>query len=88
MAKRRIAMDASSIMRHEMTQEKAAELGATGWWKDMDQKEVARLQLAQPRLFMDFTDFVRAVEKLLNRGVWTHEFTKPQVLIAEAESKK
>jgi len=36
---------------------------------------------------MDFGDFHEAIEKVLGRPVWTHEFARPQILRDEFEKK-
>ena len=81
-------MNARELMTRELTKEEAIELAESGWWKDMDKSEVARLQLNQKKLCMDFGAFHEAVEVLLGRSVWTHEFAEPDKLKAEANNEK
>lgn len=57
-----------------ITKEQAIELAESGWWKDMDARDVATVQLFEPLLCMPFDEFHSAVEKALGRPVFTHEF--------------
>lgn len=71
-----------------MTKEEAIALAQTGWWKDKPCEVVARFQLQEPLLCMDFGDFHGAVEKSLGRSVWTHEFANPNSLLSELNRDK
>ncbi len=75
-------------MTRELTGDEAKTLFESGWWKVMDETEAARLQLHQDRLCMPFGDFHDAMEKLLGRPVFTHEFAGRAALIAEADGKR
>jgi len=45
------------------------------WWEpDHDPKEMAYYQLNEPILLVNFGDFHVALEKLLGRSIWSHEF--------------
>ena len=57
-----------------MTKEQAIELAKTGWWKTASPETIVSFQLFEERLCMDFPDFHEAVEKVLGRPVFTHEF--------------
>lgn len=57
-----------------MTKEQAIELAETGWWKDATPEAIVNFQLFEPLLCMDFGDFHQAVERVLGRPVFTHEF--------------
>ena len=80
--------DIAKIMSKELTEDEAIELAESGWWKDVDLKEAANIQLRQERLCMDFSDFHQGLEKLLGRPVWTHEFASRELLISEADGKR
>jgi hypothetical protein len=72
----------------ELTEQQAIELAKTGWWKQKTPFEVAAFQLQQRRLCMDFPDFHEAVEKSLERPVYTHEFVDPGSLLKELFGEK
>ena len=46
----------------------------TEWWKDKSYREIAEFQLFTTELSCPFDVFHEAVEKSLNRPVFTHEF--------------
>jgi hypothetical protein len=71
-----------------MTTEEAIAKAKTGWWKDKTPKEIVDFQLYEEKLCMDFSDFHKAVEKVLHRPVWTHEFADVAGLRAEYEGKR
>jgi hypothetical protein len=81
-------MDIHANMARELTVDEAKALFDSGWWREMKPEEAARLQLYQARLCMPFSDYHAAMEKLLGRPVWTHEFARPNALIAEADGKR
>lgn len=58
----------------ELTQGAAIALYESGWWKGMPDRDVVSFQLFQDRLCMPFGDFHAAVERVLKRPIWTHEF--------------
>jgi hypothetical protein len=57
-----------------MTKEQAIEMAKSEWWKTLSAKEIVAFQLFEPLLCMDFSDFHAAIEKALDRPVFTHEF--------------
>ena len=69
-----------------MTKEEAIAKAESGWWKTATPREIVAFQLYEDRLCMPFADYQQAVETVLGRGVWTHEFAAPQYLRAEFES--
>jgi hypothetical protein len=71
-----------------MTREEACELYKTGFWEYMSHEELARFQLAEPRLCMPFDVFHEAVEKTLGRPVYTHEFISMDALRRELSGDK
>lgn len=71
-----------------MTKEQAIKLGKSKWWKNKPFEIVARFQLNEEFICMDFSDFREAVEKSLNRNVWTHEFVNPKALLDELNGKR
>lgn len=44
------------------------------WWRSDDSTEIAKYQLFERILMVDFSKFHEGVEKLLGRPVFTHEF--------------
>lgn len=54
--------------------ERAIELYETGWWKNRTHREIAEFQLFTTELCCPFDVFHEAVEKSLQRPVFTHEF--------------
>ncbi|HEY5865111.1 MAG TPA: hypothetical protein VI542_06095 [Candidatus Tectomicrobia bacterium] len=67
----------------QLTQDEAIALGETAWWETAEPLTIARFQLSQEKLCMDFAAFHQAVETCLGRGVFTHEFAFPDLLWAE-----
>ena len=47
--------------------------GDNKWWRSEDSVEVARYQLFESRLLVDFSLFREGLEQLLGRPVYTHE---------------
>jgi len=57
-----------------MNKQQAIKLYKTKFWKDMTAESIVRFQLFEKKLCMPFGVFHEAVEKVLKRPVWTHEF--------------
>ena len=58
----------------QFTKEQAIAFADSGVWKEWTDEQIVRFQLFQRKLAMDFSRFHEAVEKVLKRSVWTHEF--------------
>lgn len=58
-----------------MTKVKAIELYNSKFWEKMSYQERAEIQLKEPFLCMPFDVFHEAMEKTLERPIWTHEFS-------------
>ena len=71
-----------------MTEKQTIALCESGWWRDKTPGEIVIFQLYEDRLCMDFGDFHAAVEKVLKRPVWTHEFADFESLQAEFEGDR
>ncbi len=71
-----------------MTKDEAIAKAKTGWWKDKTPQEIVDFQLYEEKICMDFSDFHKAVEAVLHRSVWTHEFADVMGLRAEYEGKR
>ena len=67
----------------QLTSQQAIALGESGWWHESTPEAIAAFQLSQDKLCMDFGAFHAAVEAVLGRSVWTHEFADPDRLWAE-----
>jgi len=72
----------------QLTQEQAIELADSAVWRDWSDEEVVAFQLYQKCLCMDWAHFHGAIERVLGRPVWTHEFARPELLRAEYEGKR
>jgi hypothetical protein len=58
----------------QLTEKQAIKLGESEIWKNMTDEEIVKFQLFQNRLCMPFAEFHRAIEVVLKRSVFTHEF--------------
>ena len=58
----------------QLSKEQAIEFAESGAWKDMSLRQRAEFQMLQDKLCMPFDIFHEAVEKTLDRPVYTHEF--------------
>lgn len=57
-----------------LTQEQAIKLAESNWWETKTDYELVRFQLFESRLCMPFSRFHEAIEKVLDRSIFTHEF--------------
>lgn len=67
-------MDNNKWAKVQLTEEQAIEMAKSEEWKQWSPEQVVRFQLFQKRLCMDFSHFHQAMETVLNRPVFTHEF--------------
>ena len=58
----------------QLTKKQAVSLYESGEWKDWSDGEIVKVQLFQDFLCVPFDRFHEAIEKVLNRPVYTHEF--------------
>lgn len=74
----------------QISRETAIKIAESGLWEDWSDEEKVRFQLYQSRLAMPWGEFRGAVERVLGRDVWTHEYASGNVeaLRAEYESKQ
>ncbi|MDD5537251.1 MAG: hypothetical protein PHS36_08765 [Candidatus Cloacimonetes bacterium] len=61
-------------MSDKLSIEQAVEIFNSEVWKTWTKEEIVKFQLFTPRMCMPFDIFHEAVESILNRPVWTHEF--------------
>jgi hypothetical protein len=71
-----------------LTREQAKELGESGFWAELTPREIAEFQLFTEQLCMPFGVFHKAIEEVLGRPVWTHEFARADSLRAELRGDK
>ena len=57
----------------QLTREQAIELAKSKVYENWTNKEIVRFQLFQEKLCMDFSRFHEALEKVLDRPIFTHE---------------
>lgn len=72
----------------QLTKEQAIQIAESGVWKTWSDEKIVKFQLYQDKLCMDFGRFHEAVENVLGRGVWTHEFAFVESLREEYEGKR
>lgn len=72
----------------KLSREQAIQLAETEWWKRATSEQIVAFQLYESKLCMDFGAFHAAVEEVLGRSVWTHEFAHPEQLQEEFEGKR
>lgn len=58
----------------QVSEEQAKAIYDSEIWKNWNAEEKAKFQLFQKRLCMPFGEFHSALEKVLDRLIWTHEF--------------
>lgn len=66
-----------------MTREEAIAKWETGWWETATDAQIVEFQLYEERLCMPFARFHAAVEAVLGRSIFTHEFADWYGLQAE-----
>jgi hypothetical protein len=60
----------------QLTRDQAIELANSKVYENWTNEEIVRFQLFQEKLCMDFSRFHEALEKVLGRPVFSHEFSK------------
>lgn len=63
-----------------MTKEEAIAKAETHWWLTSTPEEIVGFQLFEEKLCMPFPEFHAAIENVLGRPVWTHEFADCKAL--------
>lgn len=61
-------------MDKQLTKEEAIAIYAVEDWKGWDAETIVKLQLFQDHLCVPFDVFHKAMEEILDRPVWIHEF--------------
>jgi hypothetical protein len=72
----------------QLTEEQAINFAKSGLWESWTHEQIVRFQLFQDKLCMNFSRFNEAIEKVLNRPVYTHEFAYPEELKKEFLGEK
>ena len=67
----------------QLTKEQAIAMYDGGEWKTWDAEQIVKFQLFQDKLCVPFDKFHEAIEKVLGRPVWTHEFAFHDLLVRE-----
>lgn len=67
----------------QLTEEEAKALYDSGDWKDWCDAHIVRFQLFQDRPCVPFDRFHKAMERVLGRPVWRHEFADAERLREE-----
>jgi hypothetical protein len=70
-----------------MTKEQAVEFFNSKKWESMTDIKKVKFQLYESKLCMPFSVFQKAMESVLGRPVYTHEFADSQKLKHEFELK-
>jgi len=61
-------------MGKELSEKDALKIFHSKVWKEWTHEEIVRFQLFEERLCVPFHLYHKAIEKVLDRNVWTHEF--------------
>jgi len=72
----------------QLTSEQAIAFAKSGEWKDWTDEEIVKFQLYQKNLCMDFGRFHEAIEHVLGRPVFTHEFASWSNIVDEYEKER
>lgn len=71
-----------------LTYEEAIKKIESKWWNGATAKEIVDFQLYEERLCCPFDIFHKAMEEVLGRPVFTHEFADQKALQEEYEGKR
>lgn len=72
----------------QLTREQAIAFHDSGEWKNWTYEQKVRFQLFQKKLCIPFDVFHEAVEKVLDRPVYTHEFANYEAIVMEYLGEK
>lgn len=68
---------------NQLTQQQAIDMANSKIWQTWTDDQIVRFQLFQKKLCMDFDRFHEAIENVLKRSVFTHEFASPDLIKEE-----
>lgn len=83
-----IMVDIDQHQENGLKKDEAIRLSELKWWEERTPQEIVDFQLYEDRLCMPFHEFHGAVEAVLGRPVWTHEFAVKGRLTAEYAAVK
>lgn len=72
----------------QLTEKQAILFHESGIWKDWTHEQIVRLQIFQNRLCVPFNKYHEAIESVLGRPVYTHEFAYNDALVLEYLGEK
>lgn len=67
------------IIMKQFTEEQAIAFNDSREWEQWSDEQIVRLQLFQDKICMEWNRFHQALEKVLGRAVYTHEFTNKNI---------
>jgi len=67
----------------QFNKEEAISIYESKIWEQWSPEDIVAIQLFQNRLLVPFDKFHEAIEKVLDRPVWTHEFADQNRMIEE-----
>lgn len=73
---------------HQLTKDQALKFYDSKVWETWTDKQIVEFQLFQDKLCVPFSRFHKAMEKVLDRLVFTREFAFPDLLKREFLGKK
>lgn len=76
------------LAKVQLTKEQAIELYKSKEWEKWTPEQIVNFQLFQKRLCMDFPHFKKAMATVLNREIFTHEFSNKEELVLEYLGEK
>jgi hypothetical protein len=76
------------MTKQPLTEEDAIRLAESKFWEPLSPEERVKFQLFEPLLCMPFAVFHEAVEHVLRRGVFSHEFADLEALQKEYLGEK
>lgn len=76
------------IFNTHLTKKEAIKMCESSWWEDKTDEEIVKFQLFESRLCMPFSRYHQAIQKVLKRPVYTHEFAWLDLLQQEYLGKK
>lgn len=75
-------------LHKQLTKEQAISFAESGIWKEWNSNQIVDFQLLQQLLCVDFGRFHEAMEEMLGRLIWTHEFADYDGLVMEYLGEK
>lgn len=73
-------MDAIPLPFRSIGRDAAIALAKSNWWEGLSEREIALTGFFTRELCLPFPRLHEAMEKVLGRSVWTHEFAFPELI--------